>query len=109
MREDEYGSAIERTLRQSKEPMTASELREAVGCSRQRVYVWLQANEGKLVQAGKDRRGAAAYAWAGESVMRKQVEYTNTLEVQSFFVEDGRVVLVVVGPDGSTYHARPAQ
>jgi hypothetical protein len=107
MREDEYGSQIESALRTATEPLSAAEIREAVGCSRQRVYVWLQANEPLLEHVGKDRKGGTLYRLKQPST--KVIEQTGQhFDVQSFFVDHGNVVFVLVGPDGSTYHARPA-
>jgi hypothetical protein len=114
MKQDEYGAAIERALQEASEPLSASELRAAVGCSRQRVYAWLQANEHRVRLAGKDRAGAALYIWragpaggwpAGEG---EAGAGGPVLRVTSFFQEAGEVVLVVTGPDGALYHARPA-
>jgi hypothetical protein len=108
MRQDEYGAAIEAALKTATEPMSASELREAVGCSRQRVYAWLSANEHRLRPAGKDRQGAILYTWAGRAAAGSPAGEGTTLGIRSFFVDEGEIVLVLVGPDGSTYHARPA-
>jgi|688.fasta_scaffold07683_18 hypothetical protein len=108
MKADEYGAAIERVLRDATEPLTASEITAQVGCSRQRVYTWLQANEARLRRTGKDRAGGALYAWAGTTHTSIPMSDTPTMSVKSFFVDDGEIVIVLVGPDGSTYHARPA-
>jgi hypothetical protein len=109
MRQDDYGAAIEAALRATTEPLSASEIRERVGCSRQRVYAWLQANQHRLRQAGKDRLGGHLYTWVGDAqaVVLPNSD-ADTLRVRSFFVEAGEIVLVLIGPDGSTYHARPA-
>ena len=109
MRQDEYGAAIEQALRDATGPLTAAELRQLVGCSRQRVYTWLQANENKVRPAGKDRAGGNTFVW-DTKVRRLDTDpgQTDSLQVKSFFVESGEIVLVLVGPDGSTYHARPA-
>lgn len=108
MKADEYGAAIERVLRDSTEPLTASEITERVGCSRQRVYTWLQANEARLRRAGKDRSGGILFAWAGGTHTSIPSDGSPTMTVTSFFVDDGDIVIVLIGPDGSTYHARPA-
>jgi hypothetical protein len=114
MRQDEYGAAIEAVLRSTTEPLSASEIRERVGCSRQRVYAWLQANEQNVQQEGKDRVGGHLYTWLDRPKFVRPaaglgaVGATDTLQVKSFFVDAGDIVLVLVGPDGSTYHARPA-
>jgi predicted transcriptional regulator len=110
MKQDEFGAAIEQTLRNAQQPLTASEIRDEVGCSRQRVYTWLQANEHKLRAAGKDRSGGTMFVWAGKvrHVEPSTDSDADTMKVKSFFVDAGEIVLVLVGPDGSTYHARPA-
>jgi hypothetical protein len=113
MRQDDYGAALEQTLRQSDHPMSAVDLRDAVGCSRQRVYVWLQANAPHLREVGKGSTGGAQYEWVEPMTdvrarRETRVDDDTAMHVTSFFVDDGQVVLVVRGPDGSTYHARPA-
>ena len=110
MKQDEFGAAIEQALRNAQQPLTASEIRDEVGCSRQRVYTWLQANEHKLRPVGKDRSGGTMFVWDSKvrHVAPSTDGDTDTMKVKSFFVDAGEIVLVLVGPDGSTYHARPA-
>lgn len=113
MKLDEYGQELERVLRDSDHPMTAAELTREVGCSRQRVYTWLKGHEGNLHEAGKDRNGAARFEWI-EAPAPMQYNRSETvgmgspLVVQRFFIEEGAIVLRLVGPDGSEYNARPA-
>jgi hypothetical protein len=118
MRQDNHGTALTNTLRDSPEPMTASELRDAVGCSRQRVYTWLQANTPHLREVGKDAHGGQRYVWIEAGTPRAvTVDYQGptgatddgmTMRVSTVMVEQGEMVLVLIGPDGSVYHARPA-
>ena len=112
MKLDEYGQELERVLRDSDHPLTAAELTREVGCSRQRVYTWLKGNQGRLNEVGKDRNGATRFAWV-EVAQPKQVNAETVgmgspLVVQRFFIEEGAIVLRLVGPDGSEYDARPA-
>jgi hypothetical protein len=119
MKQDNHGTALTNTLRESAEPMTASELRDEVGCSRQRVYTWLQANEPHLHSVGKDAQGGQRYVWVdrgttgatrGVTIERAGAVDDDgmTMRVSTVLVDAGDVVLVLIGPDGSVYHARPA-
>lgn len=108
MKNDEYGTLLEETLRSADHPLTAAELREQVGCSRQRVYTWLQANAAKVRVTGKDKAGGARYEWCGHGAVGQLTPMDDSFHIQSFFVDHGNVVFVLSGPDGSTYHARPA-
>ncbi len=119
MRQDNHGTALSEALQSATEPLTASELREMVGCSRQRVYTWLQANEAHLTTVGKDSQGGQRYVWADNRSDTRgpravTIERTDsdgdgmTMRVSTVMVDHGEVVLVLIGPDGSVYHARPA-
>lgn len=105
MREDEYGRALETALKTSDEPLTASDLTSKVGCSRQRTYTWIQAHENHIEIVGKDRKGGNLLKWRDS---RGSTGIGDHMTITSFFVEDGRVVLVLEGPNGETFHARPA-
>jgi hypothetical protein len=109
MRQDEFGATLEAALKSSDHPLTASELRDEVGCSRQRVYTWLQANALHVVEQGKDRAGGKRYSWLDGRPIIDPGLMADTFKLHSFHVDQGKVVLVVIGPDGARYNATPVQ
>jgi hypothetical protein len=110
MIENEYGTLIEDTLRDATEPMTAAELREAVGCSRQRIYTWLQANEHRLVKRGKDGHGGYRFELRTSSTATggAGIGVGSTLVVANVALIGGRVVLTALAEDGTQFNVEPA-
>ena len=61
MREDKYGPALQRAIESATEPMTAHQLTQVVGCSRQRTYIWLSSGARDVIEVGRNNRGAALF------------------------------------------------
>lgn len=125
MRANDYGTSLEAALAASPDPLTAAELREVVGCSRQRVYTWLQSNEHRVIEAGKDRHGGTRYALRTSTPTVTTVDYAmdngsdaddgdvgpgSTLTVRRVSIDKlGRVNLMCVATNGAVFmaHALP--
>lgn len=82
MKENVYGPILERTLKESDEPLSAAQLVEMVGCSPQRVYTWIKANQRNLIESGTTMKGGTTYLWR-VSMKRAvaRLEETDGLEV----------------------------
>ena len=61
MKQDDYGHQIEQYIA-AHGPVSAAEIVEGVGCSRQRVYTWLQRNRPRLRAQGITTNGATRRA-----------------------------------------------
>lgn len=96
MRANDYGTSLEQALRDSPEPLTASDLRDVVGCSRQRVYTWLQSNQHRITEAGKDRHGGTRYLLRSSAPIMTTVDYalSNESDVDDGDVAPGSVLTV---------------
>lgn len=59
-----YTDDIIAFMRREARPVTATEIQEGVGMSRQGAYNWIESNAWRLREVGKGRNGAAAYVLA---------------------------------------------
>lgn len=74
------------------------------------MLTWLKGNAGHLAEQGKDRAGGTRFTWVdGPATMvttgAKPVGMGSPLVVTSFHVEDGQIVLLLTGEDGSEFDA----
>lgn len=65
MKEDTFGPQLQAAIEAADHPVTALELREVVGCSRQRVYQWLEhgARDVRVVLDRRGPKGAKLYTY----------------------------------------------
>jgi hypothetical protein len=64
MKESTYGPKFEQAVKDSgADGISAGELYETVGSSRQAAYGWIRANERNLRVVGKSTRGGDLYVW----------------------------------------------
>lgn len=60
-KESQYTDKILAYMQREKRPVTASEIQEAVGMSRQAAYQWVKAHAWRLREVGTGRHSARAY------------------------------------------------
>lgn len=65
--DSKYTDAILTHMRREARPLTASELQEATGMSRQAAYQWLESNAWRVREVGVGRHNARAYVLADSS------------------------------------------
>lgn len=65
--DSKYTDDILNYMRAESRPVTASELQEAVGMSRQAAYQWIESNAWRVREVGTGRHGARAYVLSDET------------------------------------------
>lgn len=112
MKENVYGPLLQDAMiAAGGEGVTASELVDAVGCSRQRVYMWLRDNANTMRAVDKAAHGGTRYAWVDGARQPRGVavraglggeglEVGTKLEVSRLRWVGGRMEITMVGPDG---------
>lgn len=76
-RDSQFTEAVLQYMEAEGRPVTATEIQESVGMSRQAAYQWLDSNAWRVREVGKGRHGAKAFilakgnvAWASNFVPR---------------------------------------
>lgn len=112
MKEDVYGPMMRDALiAAGSQGLTASELREQIGCSRQRVYSWMKDNAGTMRAVDKAPSGGIRYVWVdstrsprGTPVAAGRgaegIEVGTELRVTRLRWVSGKMEVTLVGPDG---------
>lgn len=111
MKADTYGQAIESYIIDAgQDGTTVADIVEAVGCSRQRVYQWIKTHENRVRAAREGENGAMVYRYrtlSNGDAVSVGVGVGVSMAVVSMVWRGGDVELVVEGPDGSEWVARP--
>lgn len=121
MKEDDYGHQIERYIAEHG-PVSAAQIVEGVGCSRQRVYTWLQRNRPRLRANGMGTHGAKTFTLRTEvpvptggggdvttERMSQGVSIGDSLLIAGMRWVRGELVIALEAEDGTELVARVAK
>lgn len=106
MKESIFGPKFEEALRAAgTDGLSAGDLYEAVGSSRQAVYTWIRKNEKHLRRVGESARGGVVYQWVDRTpaprgsaaVDSDAVEVGSVFTVSRLRYVNGRMVATLTG------------
>lgn len=103
MKESTYGPLFEQAVKEAgEEGISAGDLYELVGSSRQAVYGWIKSNQTNLAEAGMSDRRGVKYRWIERAPTVRGngagIEVGTTFTVSRMRFINGHAVATLAGP-----------